>query len=727
MTLKADCIWKGLMTEMNHTFPSSCFTLGERYKFEMIYNDDGMAVSSSIFSDLITYDKPSASHSIDVFEPDMGDSFKSGETLTVEWEPYKWNDDDTVNIYLYQDVLGPDSLLFSQNGIRVNSRTTSFTIPDESVVGSGTNYYIYIGYNCGTFWCSEGFYSKNFAINCESPFIITNDIPDGAMYFPEDEQTVTWRTTITTPDKIYVKIRAENPSILKLSDPTLASVESTATALSVKIRAKEGHILPAYFQIAYDCWFWGHVCKTVNSKTFNLINFHKVIWNEDDKGNIKEPHINLQDMTCKSECKPGSNSSVFCKACSAGVDMTVNAKCENCHANLRAGFYGLKLDFTGTSLEFFELGFYGRADMDIDLNLKASAQFNKSLNLNLFKKDVVSTAFYIGPIPISLKVTLAGTLPVEINTDGSLQGSVQAEGPMIFAAEAKYGQYVPEENRGVKVLPTTTSTLPLSYNYYTHVKASTSVGFNISALASVASILNLYTDAQLTATLYGEIDNFPALSTEKLYENSTWNYGSCLDKHYLEYDLRVTVGANARAEFIFVTAPLFNFSYQLPNPYIILSGCLLPMNAADEVDRVYSKFFETTNLTRDSIPFADDVLEAGLANELTDLMGWPKGSLITSLQKSGKSVSGVNVTLLPVTASGAQKYSTRTQLEGRLAETFNDLNSAFYSGAVGKYFKGKFDEQDVVSYSSIPVSSSSFLSINFGVILAAIIMAVFSL
>jgi len=723
MTVKPECIWKGMMAERNHTFPSSCFTLGGRYKFELVYNDDGEAISSSTFSDLITYDEPSDTHSIDVYEPDIGDYFQSGETLTVEWEPYKWNDDDTVNIYLYQDVLGPDSLLFSQTGVRVNARTLSFTIPDKSIVGSGTNYYIYIGYDCGSFWCSEGFYSKSFAINSESPFIITNEIPDDAMYSPEDTQTVTWKTTLTTPDEIYVKIRAENPSIIKLSDATLASVKTTATALSVSIKPERGSVLPVYFQIAYDCWFWGHLCTTVNSKKFNLVEFHKTLWNEDDKGNIKEPHIVIKDLTCASECGSDSGSLLFCTACNAGVDMAASATCDNCHANLRAGFYGLQLDFTGTTLEFFQLGFYGRAQVGIDLNLKASAQFSKSFIRDLFSADVVSTGFYIGPVSISLTVTLTGELPVAFNLEGSMQGSIQAEGTMDFSAEAKYGQYVPQEKKGVNVIPRMTSTLPLSYSFYTHLKASSSVGFKISAFASAASILNLNTFAQVTATLNGEVDRFPALPTEKLYENSTWNYGSCLNPHRLEYDLQTKINAHADADFEFVSSPLFDVDYESPNPYIILSGCLLPMNATDDNDKVYWKFFKTSDLSRDSIPFADDVLDVGLASELTDLMRWPKGSLITSVLTSGKSVTGVNVTLFPVTASGAQKYSTRTQLEGRLAETLNDQKSAFYSGTVGKYFKGKFEEQNVESYSSLPaLSSSSVLSVS-GVVLS-IAMAV---
>jgi len=744
--LKTDCQWNGEMTEKSHTFFASCFTLGDDYKFELIINDDGKGRSDSVFSDIISYDKPSISHSIDIYKPEMGAFFKSGETLTVKWEAFDWESDAKVNIYLYKDSLGPDSLLYSTTDVPVSSESFSFKIPDKSVVGSGTEFYIYIGYDCGRFLCSEGFYSKTFGINWESPFIITTEIDNNYIYFPGFDREVTWTTKRTKPEKIYVKLKAENPTIIKLLDKTLDSVETTATALSAILHPDEGSVRPVYYQISYDCWFFGYVCSKVKSKTFDLIDFHSRSWNEDQNGKVLKPDKSLAEVSCKSNCN-STSSSLFCKACNAGVEMSASATCENCHARVRAGFYGLNLDFSGFSVKTFQIGFYGRVDMDIHVDMKASVTIEKEYNVPLFKYTPAGFQFYIGPISITLGISLNLDLPVTFNLSGSLDATIDSTGALNVFADAKYGESIPSDEQGVFVHIGKDENLSPRYKFNFHADATLSVGLQIGITASVSSILTLTGAGQLAASLHGEFDRFPALKTEKLIEDSFLNYGSCLNPHYLQYDLTLDAGIRADAKFLFLSSPLFEKKYKWPALVTILSGCLIPMETKDETNKISSKLFQILGLSRHDLPFSDDVLEIGLANELCKAMGWPKGRLIITVENSTKvsdeddsvNLTGVNVTLLPVTAEGKQKTSTRKELAGRLASALNDLDSDFYYGFIGKYFKGKFAEQNVESYSSleesqsssnniIEVKSTSSLSVPYlnWALLVAIILALFS-
>jgi len=320
-------------------------------------------------------------------------------------------------------------------------------------------------------------------------------------------------------------------------------------------------------------------------------------------------------------------------------------------------------------------------------------------------------------------------IPISFYLYGSMQGNLQAKGPMKIMANAIYGAKLPDSKNGVTV-NTDMSSLPVDFNFNTHLKANASLGFKLIAEASVASILSLNANAQATAILDAEMKNFPALPTEKLFENTTWSYGSCLNPHYMEYDLRLKLAAHADAKFSFLSSPSYEKDYEMPGSYIILSGCLLAANETNEYEKIYSKFFETVDLARDAVPFTDEVLNVGFANELSNKMSWPKGSIVTSVVSSNNSISGVNVTLYPVTATGRNKYSTRTQLEGRLAEATNDEDSSLYSGAVGKFFKGKFIEQNVESYSSVEplssFSSSSILSVSFGMLVTSFLIILFS-
>jgi len=253
-----------------------------------------------------------------------------------------------------------------------------------------------------------------------------------------------------------------------------------------------------------------------------------------------------------------------------------------------------------------------------------------------------------------------------------------------------------------------------SYELNTHAEATLSAAFKVAFEASLLKILEFNADARGIATLHGELDSFPALGQEKLYDNTIFNYGSCVDPHYLEYELGLSLSAHADAKFIFFSDDLFNGNYQTSNPFIIVSGCLIPKDTSDEKKSIYSKVFSVFGVHSGTIPFPDDVISVGLADEICKVMGWPEGSLKVTLEKSvqssnednsklprsDESLSGVKFTLLPDTAMNSQQYSTKEQLDRKLADELNNENSRIYSGTVGRYFKGKFSNNEGSSSSS---------------------------
>jgi hypothetical protein len=715
----SNCYWDGKMTQKSVRFTPDCFTAGERYKFSIKYNNDGNTGSDIIYSDIFSYAKSEDDYSLNVYEPEMGASLKSGQTVTIKWEAYGWSSSDKVDIYLYQDVWGPDTLVYSKTGVSVNSKQQDIIIPSKSTVGSGSNFYFYIGYDCGYLWCSEGFYSKTFGINYNPPFTITTEVSDDVIYFPGFDRQVDWTTTVTTPDEIYVSVKAKYPSIVPLPDKTITSVKTTATALRAVVHPDTGSTLPTYYEIAYDCWFFGYLCSRVTSKTFNLVDFHEGAWNEDQSGSVMQKSINLAHASCDSDCSD-SSTSLFCRACKAGMDITADATCENCHAKVRAGFYGLELEFQRTTVKLFKVDFYGRIDMELHLKMDSSVSFTKTYNKRVLSYSPTIPTFFIGPIPITLSLTVTGDIPVNFDMDSSLQGKVESQGSFNLFSTAQYGQRIAPSNRGVTALTRYSHSLNPSYDFSAHAEATLSTGLQLGLEASFSKILNFNFGAEANFDLHGELDHFSALGTEKLFQNTSYNYGSCVNSHYLEYYLRYSASAHADASFVFV-GNFFEKDFKTENPYILISGCLLPVDTNNENNAVYKKILGVLGLSRGEIPFTDDVLISGLADELCKLMDWPKGSLIVEVEKNGDTtsfkrsslpkaedmISGLTLTLLPNTTMGGESYSTKKQLEQRLSKALSDQNSAFYSGVVGKYFKGKFIMSDDSSSSSDGSSSSS--------------------
>jgi len=717
-SLKDDCHWEGAMTEKTAQFPSSCFTEGNRYKFGLKYNIEGSSCDI-VYSSIIAYAKQSESHSLDVTKPEFGASFTSGQTLSVTWEEFEWPNGATVDVYLYKDVNGPDTLLYSYKGVSVSSKGCQFTIPAKSDVGSGSDYYIFVGYECGDYWCSEGFYSKKFSINYDAPFVITNELNDYTVYFPNFDRTVTWTTTLPSSTEIYVSVKAQYPSIIPLPDKTLTYVQTTAGALSAVVHPPKGTIFPAYYEISYDCMFFGHLCSTVSSKTFKLVDFHGKSWNVDEEKNvIAEPKYTFAKVDCDSVCKnSGASGSLFCKACDAGIDMSASATCENCYALAKGGFYDLTLEFVGSRVEAFKVGFYGQVWLQLSLSLQASAEIHKENNYNIFTHTITIAGFFVGPIHLGIGIILTGDIPITFDMEASLQGLVQSKGYIHLFAEAQYGDLFPDDQRRVFVEAQRDDDLSPSFEFNAHAEATLSAALKLGASATFADILELNSYVEGKATLHGEMEQFSGLGREKLYENSTFAFGSCRESHRLEYYLGLSASAHADAKFLFVKEPLFEKNHDFPYRPIILSGCMFPITSTGEEQKAYSKTFPVSGLNRSDIPVTDDYyLNLGIADGICESMNWPKGSLIAEIKTSDNSISGVNLTLSPYYHRSVL-MSGKDQLEVEFAKVMQYSNASFYKTSVGKYFQGKFSDFNLV----IVASSSSIIMPSF-IILAMLVV-----
>jgi len=671
-----------------------------KFMIEMEYNMDADEnVGAEMWTDVITYNTYPERHSLNVYEPAFGSSFSSGGTLSVKWEALNWMAGEKVNIYLYKDVSGPDPCLFSQTDVSVSSEKFDFTIPSAE---SGSNYYIYIGYDCGSMLCSEGFFSERFSINYHGSITITNDIQDTIIYLP-GEFRVTWTASIPSADPIYVSIKAKYPSIIPLSDKTLCPVVKTTAGAGSALLKPEGTMYPAYIEIAYNCVVGKYFCKTVTSKTFKMMDQKKYKWNIDDEKKILEPHYEV-----------GIFGSAF-------DDSSVS--CENCYARAAAGLFDLEFEFVGSAVKSFQVGFYGEADYSLNLIFDVSTKLSKSASRQLFKYTVPSgTGFFIGKVSVGLTITLIGEIPVSFDTQADLLALVQSRALVTVSAYAQYGERVPPDQKGVLVTSDISNKLTPRYELSANVDATLKGSLRLRLHASFFDVVELDAYTEGKAELHADFSEppFPGLGREKLVEDTAFSHGSCVNSHRLRYRLDLTAGAHAEAEYLFANEPPFTKDYDLPFRYTLLSGCMLETDSNAEVDKVHWKMCVLSEINRDSIPVKDDkVLEIEIANELCQALGWRKGSLSAKLRMSEKRdrmITGINLTLFP---SGEQEeqFSAEEELEVNLVKALQNSNSTFYSGAIGKYFNEKFVFTELIS-------SSSFIAPAFFVVgLACFVVA----
>jgi len=415
----------------------------------------------------------------------------------------------------------------------------------------------------------------------------------------------------------------------------------------------------------------------------------------------------MENSGCKDLCS-SSSSSMFCKACSAGIEMSVSATCKNCWAEASAGLYGLELEFVGTTVESFEVGFYGQANYDIHANMEISAELHKNKTINVFTYSPTIAEFYIGTIEIKIIFKLSVDIPLGIDIQASMQALVETVAKMDIFAKAQYGERVPEEDKGVIVSAQIENKLAPQYEMNAHEKGNLSAGIKLGASISFSNILNLNTFVEGKASLHEEFQSFDGLGREKLIENSTWNYGSCMNSHYLEYYIDLSARAHADVSFLFVQEPLWERNYTVPSLPVILSGCMIPKETNNKTETIFSKLFEVSEVSRDAIPIKDDVvLNIGIAEEICNMMKWPKGSLLATVilsNTTNPNITGISFKLLPISNSTKQ-YSSKEELEVNLGKSLKYSNATFYSAVVGKYFKGKFSGIDLISSSSFVIPS----------------------
>jgi len=708
--------WDCYLSDKQIVAEASCFTVGKRYKFSLEGSD------FKVYSEIFAYDKPSTSHSINVYEPEFGETFMSGDTIPIEWEAFHWpSSSDRVNIYLYKDVNGPDSLIASVENVLISSGGYNLVVPERSKVGSGTGYYIYLGYDCGVAWCSEGFYSKKFNINFVPPFTITTDLSDNVINIPS-WRTVTWTSTGAVRGTVYVSVKAQYPSILPWPDKTLYTVEADASDGQARVYVP-GSTFPCYFEIAYDCLFMGYLCSTVTSKTFGSPQANIKRWNIDDKGKVDKEEISVAELGCDDLCGTTSQS-LFCSACDAGIDMSVSATCEECSAQTAGGFYDLQLEFVGTEVESFEVKYYGEALFDISLDVEISAEITKEKILPIFRYPLNAVTMFLGPISFLIDIAITGSVPLELQLKASMQALVETSGFLKLFATARYGQRIKQQDRGVTVYVASTNNFEPKFEFNSFAEAAASAGLRVGVSASFVNVVGLEAYIEGKATMHGRIEKFPAKSTKNLTDQTWYNFGDCTKKHYLEYYLDLSADAHAEAQFNFVSGvPSWSKDYEWPYKPVVISGCLLPDSSKSAFEKSYTKVYTITGLNRDDVDIANDTLvNIGIADEICNITKWPKGSLVAEMVTSGKSITGINFTLHPIASKGAYNSSSEKELEQTLASSLKIANGpkSFYTKSVGKYFKGKFEGIELVTV----VSSSSIIFPSFFIFIFALLVTI---
>jgi len=311
----------------------------------------------------------------------------------------------------------------------------------------------------------------------------------------------------------------------------------------------------------------------------------------------------------------------------------------------------------------------------------------------------------------------------------SVEAVVRVRGTHHVIAIAKYGNRIEQEKRGVTaytVSDTNTSTTP-TFEFNAYAEATLSAALRVSVVSSFSGIVDLNAYAQVVATAHADLQKFDALPTEKLYQNSIKSYGSCLNPHLLEYYLQFSANAHAEAQFNFANISWMKKDYVFPYKYIVLSGCLLSWTPSTETEKTYSLVYNISGLSRDKFSCTDEILNLGIAKEICDTTKWPKGSLIAEVivddnATTSNAITGINFTLRPIASDGGYETSSQNELENTLKEKLSKSNAQFYKGSVGKYFKGKFSDFELVTvFSSSCFNIPSILVLAFAAILGMLI------
>jgi len=89
---------------------------------------------------------------------------------------------------------------------------------------------------------------------------------------------------------------------------------------------------------------------------------------------------------------------------------------------------------------------------------------------------------------------------------------------------------------------------------------------------------------------------------------------------------------------------------------------------------------------------------------------------------TSNAITGINFTLRPIASDGGYETSSQNELENTLKEKLSKSNAQFYKGSVGKYFKGKFSDFELVTvFSSSCFNIPSILVLAFAAILGMLI------
>jgi len=404
----------------------------------------------------------------------------------------------------------------------------------------------------------------------------------------------------------------------------------------------------------------------------------------------------------------------------------------------------MNLEFVGSQVQLFEIGFYGRAELNLSLKLDISAEITKEKIIPLVHISPSALGFYIGKVAVGLPLNLNFDIPIKFTMKAAVEAVIKTSGTHKVFATAKYGNRIEESKRGVTVYTvsdTNTSSKP-TFEFNAYAEATLSAALKVSVVSSFVNVINLTAYGQVIATAHADIKKFNALSTEKLYENSIKSYGSCLNQHLMEYYIQLSANAHADANFLFANTPLMEKDYEFPYKYIILSGCLLPWTPRIEEQKTYSLVYNISGLSRSKFSCSDELLNLGIVKDICDTTKWPTGSLTAEViigndndssdsnsseskntrSSISDSITGINFTLRAIATDGGFTTSSEKELEVKLKEKLSKSNAAFYKGSVGRYFKGKFTDftlETVVSSSSFTIPSFFLLA------LAAILVVMF--